>query len=795
MLPLALAVLLGVGLTLGLAELYINEWLAALLAGLIIAIALRIRPGPGHPGYRVARLCCVVLAAALWASLRASFYLEQRLPEDLAGKDILVSGRVVDIPQHENGVQRFEFELDGFDLGQQFPVLYNPPQRLRLSWYYAAKVNAGERWQLRLRLKPPHGFYNPGGFDYEGWLYQQGIHATGYVRDSKDSPDDNQLLATASAWSLDHLRQAIFERISERLADQPHVGMITALAVGERAAIDQQQWQQLISTGTNHLMAISGLHIGLAAGFGYLFTRRVLCRLMPARCLLIMPAQHMAIISALLLAAIYALLAGLTIPTQRALLMLASFSAAWLLRRNQWAFDALGLALLVILIWQPVSVLSAGFWFSFLAVGVIFYVFRNPASSRQRWLRWGGIQFCIALALMPLSLFMFQQSSLVSPLANLVMVPYVSLLVVPLVLLGMLLLAVWSWAGDGLLWLAAELMQFAWPLIDVLAGQEFARWVRPQPALWVVVLAMLGLGWLMAPRARMPSRLVRAAGGLFCLPLVLLQPESPEAGSFELHQLDVGQGLSVVIRTRQHALVYDTGAKMGSRLDAGDAVVVPFLRQLGVTTLDRLVVSHGDADHIGGAEAILRAYPRAALFGRDIEALAATSRTACSRGQRWHWDGVDFEFLHPDVDQPDTEGSRNNHSCILRISNAAGAALLTGDIEHDIEAQLLKASPEKLKAEVMLVPHHGSKTSSTDAFIAAVSPAYALLPAGYRNRYRLPAAEISQRYLAAGAKLLISGQEGTVSLVFSEQSGIRLDSRHRRDQHHYWNHLGAGMAQ
>ena len=791
MLPLALAVLCGVCLTLGLAELYITEWLAALLLGLVPAVALRMRSGSNHAGYRVAVLLCVVLAAALWASLRAAGYLQQRLPENLAGLDILVSGRVIDIPQQQDGVQRFEFVLDAFDISQQFTPLEHPPQKLRLSWYYAAKVNAGERWQLRLRLKPPHGFFNPGGFDYEAWLYQQGVHATGYVRDSPD----NRLLAAAAPWSLDRLRQAIFERITQRLADQPQLGMITALAVGERSAIDQHQWQQLISTGTNHLMAISGLHIGLAAGFGYLLTRRLLCRLIPARWLLLMPAQHMAIISALLLAGVYALLAGLTIPTQRALLMLASFSAAWLLRRNQWSFDALGLAMLVILIWQPVSVLSPGFWFSFLAVGVIFYVFRNPTTNRQRWLRWGGIQFCIALALMPLSLFMFQQSSLVSPLANLVMVPYVSLLVVPLVLLGMLLLALWPWAGEGLLWLAAELMALVWPLLDALAGLEFAHWVRPQPELWVVLLAMLGLGWLLAPKTRLPDLRIRVAGGLLCLPLLLIQPASPETGSFELHQLDVGQGLAVVIRTQHHALVYDSGARMGARLDAGDAVVVPFLRQLGVSALDMLVVSHGDADHIGGAEAILRAYPTAALVGRDIDTLAAVSSSACSRGQRWHWDGVDFEFLHPARDQHDANGRRNNHSCVLRVSNAAGAALLTGDIEYDVEAQLVASSPEKLGAEVMLVPHHGSKTSSSVAFINSVSPTIALLPAGYRNRYRLPAAEIVERYRAAGAQLLISGQEGALSLVFSEQQGIRLSRRYRHDQHHYWSHLPATMAQ
>jgi competence protein ComEC len=476
--------------------------------------------------------------------------------------------------------------------------------------------------------------------------------------------------------------------------------------------------------------------------------------------------------------------------------MLASFSAAALLRRNQWAFDALALALLVILVWQPASVLAPGFWFSFLAVGVIIYLFADGDNSRRsRWLRWGGIQFAIALALLPLSLFMFQQSSLVAPLANFIMVPYVSLLVVPLVLLAVLLMPIWSWASAGLLSLAAGLMALIWPLIEKLAGLDFASWVRPQPALWTVLLAMCAIACLLAPRRWLPSHYWRAASAVLLLPLLLLRPSAPAEGDFELHQLDVGQGLSVVVRTRSHALVYDTGARLGRRLDAGRAVVVPFLRQLGVRRLDSLVVSHGDSDHIGGAASVLQAFPEAALIGRDIESLTAVAKTACVRGQRWRWDGVDFEFLSPASGAGSGAGSggrRNNHSCVLRVSNRAGSALLTGDVEHSVESELLGSERQKLAAAVLVVPHHGSKTSSSAMFIAAVRPDYALISAGYRNRYRLPAARILARYRRSGAQTLISGLEGTVSLVFAASEGVVLNSRYRRDQRHYWNHLTTG---
>ena len=720
-------------------------------------------------------LLIFVFLGACWTSFHASHYLNHKLSENLAGQEFLIEGVIQGIPMKDDHVQRFMLAVSHFEIEDENVEL---PEYLRLSWYYGPLVNAGEHWRLRVRLKPPHGFMNPGGFDYEGWLYQKNIHATGYIRKS----DDNKKLADANVFSLDALRQRISTEIQLILKDEEHAGLITALAVGDRSPISDKHWDTLIRTGTNHLMAISGLHIGLAAAFGFWVVRR----LVPVTSMKHIPAQQLAMIAGLGVAVVYALLAGLSIPTQRALLMLSSFVLMLLLKRHFKSVNIMATALFAIMLWDPVSVLSAGFWFSFLAVSVILYVFSGRLSNGQGWSvrirQWGWMQFSIALALFPFSLLLFQQTSLISPLANLILVPYVSFLVVPLVLLALLLMPLLSLLSGYLLIAANKLLALIWPVIEALSTHPLAYWVKAAPDWPVLLLALIGVALLLAPRG-FPARWL---GGVMLLPIILNTADKPVVGSFEMAHLDVGQGLSVVVRTRHHVLVFDAGNKFGSRLDAGKAVVIPFLRHWSVDQLDKLVISHGDADHIGGAQAIVNVYPEVEVIGRDLEQIVAKNKRSCLSGESWQWDGVDFEFLHP---QDRAYSRRNNHACVLKVSAGGNHLLITSDIENEVERQLIKSYGDKLQAQVLVVPHHGSKTSSTQAFIEAVNPQIALLPVGYRNRYHHPKPEVVERYRSHGASIYYSGHAGTVTMLFNADTAPVVIDEYRKNHRKYWNHI------
>lgn len=739
------------------------------LAATLFIILLLWRFYRAHLYSGLFQSCGFVLAGFLWAVIQGQDYLDHRLPEELAGKDVHIEGIIEEIPVSQDRVQRFVLRVLTFDTESTGVV----PEKLRLSWYYGEKVNAGERWHFLVRLKPPHGFLNPGGFDYEGWLYQHQIHATGYIRKSQE----NRRLEASSLFSLSALRQKLSTHIQAALAGKSHAGLITALSVGDRSPISKTHWDELIKTGTNHLMAISGLHIGLAAAFGFWVVRR----LIPVRVMQRISAQQLAISGGLLVAVIYALLAGLSIPTQRALLMLFCFAGAWLLKRNFRALDALATALLAILIWDPVAVLSAGFWFSFLAVFVIFYVFSGRLQANKRWKQWGWMQFSIALGLFPISLFLFQQTSLVAPLANLVLVPYVSFLVVPLVLLALLVLPLSTALSSFLLLAANYLFEIIWPFISWLSESQYSHWAHSAPGLAEVLLALLGVLLLLAPRG-IPARWLSV---IFILPILTNSAEKLPIDSYELTLLDVGQGLATVVRTRNHVLVFDTGNKIGNKLDAGKAVVVPYLRQLSIDHIDRLVISHGDSDHIGGAQSVISNITVGELTGQDIENLLHSNKKSCTRGERWQWDGIDFEFLHPDEA---TYKRRNNRSCLLKVSGPGGSLLLAGDMEKKVEIRLVARQKQALKADVLVVPHHGSKTSSSKRFIEAVDPQIALFPVGYRNRYRLPNKDIVARYRASGADLYSSGYSGAIRILFDPETGVSIDDEYRKSHHKYWNH-------
>lgn len=752
------------------------------LAGAVLVQQLRALPAPEWSwllwvavpwcaASRRLRLPMAVLCGALWTVLQAHARLQPGLDPALEGRDLVVQGVVATIPQPKGRFTRFRFDVERA-LHDGTPV--DIPSRIRLNWYSERPALAvGQRWRLTVRLRRPRGFHNPGGFDYERWLLLQGIQATGYVRAGRGA---QRLQDAPLSHPLDALREAVSRRIGQALGGDPNRGILTALAIGERHGIERSQWRLMLDTGTNHLLAISGLHIGLVAGLVYLLAGRAwrlshrLCRRWPA--------PHAAALIAAVAGLAYALLAGLSLPTQRALIMLGVVMGAVLLDRVVRPGHSLSVALLVVLVWDPLAVLSVSFWMSFTAVAVILYGFAGRARIRSHWWQWGRVQWLLVLGLLPLTLYTFQRAALLAPLANLLAVPWVGWLIVPLVLLGMGCLYLWPALGGIALQLASLATDLLWRVLQILAGQPIALW-HHQPVPWTLIPAWVGVAWLLAPRG-WPARWL---GLVLLLPLALVSPPRPAAGAFWLTLLDVGQGLSAVVQTQAHTLVYDTGARFGEGLDMGEAVLIPFLRARHIDGIDTLVITHADNDHSGGAPALLEALPVTRVLRGAQIASALGGGQPCVAGQGWEWDGVAFEILHPPEAWP---GGENDRSCVLRIATAGGAALLSADIEIPAENWLVQSRGEALGADIMLVPHHGSRTSSSEAFIDAVGPSIALVSAGYRNRFGFPRPEVMARYKARGIAVLDTVAQGAIRITVHPEAGVSVQPGYREESRRYW---------
>jgi len=720
-------------------------------------------------------------AGFLWAATLAHHRLSDELPQHWEGRDIRLVGVVAGLPSEGERGQRFTFDVEKV-LTPDATV----PRHIQLTWYAAGfggkeiaappVVHAGERWRLTVRLKRPHGNANPHGFDFEAWALERNLRAGGYVRtEESNSRLDERVYHPA--YLIEAAREAVARRFQAVLGERPYAGVLKALAVGEQNAISQTQWQIFQRTGVTHLMSISGLHVTMLAGLAFVLVYAAWRRI-PAL-VLRLPARKAAALAGVLAALAYAWLSGFGVPTQRTLYMLGTVAAALWLGRSGSATRVLSIALLIVLLFDPWAVLAPGFWLSFGAVAAIFYVSAGRL-RRPHWLReWGITQWAVSLGLVPGLLLLFQQVSLISPLANAFAIPAISLVVTPLTLLGAVL------PFDWLLLVAHELTAWCMALLEALSHLPDAVWQQHAPQPWAVLAALLGILWMLLPRG-VPVRWLGASG---MLPLFLALPPQPQEGELWLSVLDVGQGLAVVAQTRRHALLFDTGTRFNHDSDSGNRIVVPYLRAAGIKRLDGLIVSHDDIDHSGGALSVLQALPVAWLASPlpagHVVAAQARRSLPCHAGQFWQWDGVGFEVLHPSRESYSDERIKDNdRGCVLKITSRYGSVLLPADVEQRSEQEMLARTPDKLAADLLIAPHHGSRTSSGEDFIVRAHPAKVVFTVGYRNRFGHPKPDVVERYRDAGAVLYRSDRDG--ALLFRFGSDGMKATVWRESSPRYW---------
>ena len=757
-----------------------------------------------------------VMAAVLGsgqAGWRASSFAQQAIPAELEGRDIRITGVVAAMPQRDESGIRFRIDVESAQLladgklqsvPKTVPKTVRLPPRIQLAWYRSlprlsedaalvpfaelqaaqGDVKAGERWQFIARLKAPHGNMNPHGFDYELWLWEQGIGATGYVRATpREAARGDGPIKIGETWAhpLEAARQRTRDAIFAKISNPQLAGVVAALAVGDQAAIDRADWDVYRATGVAHLMSISGLHITMFAWGAALLIGSVWRRSM--RLTHWLPAQHAALMGGVLLAVGYALFAGWGVPAQRTVWMLG-IAALLKLSGRQWPWPLVWLLVLALIVaLDPWALLSAGFWLSFVAVGILFAsdagrdkksAPNTSLSLAERLKNMLREQWVITLALAPLSLMLFNQVSIVGLLANALAIPWVTLIVTPLAMAGILVPPLWDAAAlavQGMSAVLAWMAQFPYATVSIASGAA----LLPATALFGAVLLVL----------RLPAA-VRFAGAVMMLPFLLYSAPRPAPGEFALLAADIGQGNALLVQTANHSLLYDAGARFSRESDAGQRTLVPLLRALG-EKLDVLVISHRDADHIGGAAAVLKMQPQAKLLSsieaeNDLQKVRAVER--CVAGQKWQWDGIDFDILHPKAEDYQTPQKPNAMSCVLRISNGRQTVLLTGDLEAAQELRLIDEQAP-LKADVLLVPHHGSKSSSTPQFLDAVRPNIAIVQAGYRNRFSHPVPEVMARYQERSIRLVASPKCGAAR--WSSTDGVAVDCQRETDRR-YWHH-------
>ena len=690
----------------------------------------------------------------------SSSILSWTLSKELEGKPVMIVGHIVSLPVVDKFGKRFEFIID------------KDHTKLRLFWHAKnpMKIFAGEKWQLKVKLKRIHGLRSHGAMDFEAWAFQKGIRATGNVIES----NENILLKKDySSYPVLHFRQLL----QEKIAYYPVSPWLTALIIGERNGISQFDWKVLRNTGTNHLMAIAGLHIGIMAGFIHLFSAWIWRKF--SLLTLVFPASLVGGSAALVIGISYSALAGYSIPTQRACFTLLVLMTALLAKRKIDSWHAWSLALLSVLSMNPLSVLSESFWLSFLTIALIIYGMSYRLSPSGIWWKWGRVQWIIGFGLIPISLMLYQECSLISFISNCIAIPWLGFLILPFCFLSVIFLFTIPILGEGCLYLANESLNGLWLFLTWMSTLPYATWHLAILNDVILFSTIIGFILLLLP-AGMPGKWI---GVIWLLPLILCKPSRPVEGDFWLTVLDIGQGLGTIVQTKNHILIYDTGPSFNNHYDMGESIVLPYLRTLATTRINKLIISHGDNDHIGGANAILKSMTVNDILTSVPEKFKRPAHY-CLAGNHWEWDKVKFTILYPS--QYDL-GLGNDSSCVLRIDNGNQSILLTGDIEKYAELRLLERMPHQLHADLIVAPHHGSKTSGLSNFIAAVQPKIVLYSTGYKNRYHFPHLSIVNSYKKINSTAFNTVDTGTMIFKLDRKNFLNKPECYRINNKKFWH--------
>ena len=763
-----------------------------------------------------------------WAAYLTHHRLDSVLCKDLEGVDILVTGVVDGLPSlGEQGI-RFTLKVESTELENDQTKLCGEkfPKRLSLGWYAGWRgqhilpsIKPGQRWRIPVQLKRPHGLMNPHGFDFERWMFQHNLgangsvraHAKGLLKSWRPQLVDDFVLSFGSIVELSrwHLRERIQAAAPK---NGNYVGVLVALVMGEQNAIAQADWRIFNATGIGHLISISGLHVTMLAGMGAALANRFWRR---RHWPLICPAQKVATLSGLVVAFIYTWLAGFQIPAQRTMYMVAVVAIAMWAGRVTRSFDIWWWALFLVVFLDPWAVYTPGFWLSFGAVAAILfampeesglseYGFSKKQPIWQSFKEASRVQAVVTIALLPLTLYWFSQVSIVSPIANALAIPLVSFVVTPFAMLGAVLpLPVSAWS----LWVAHTCMEFVAWFLEPLARTPWSVAYAAQPHLIYLALSMLGIVICIRPGRVSKTYKSRLFGLLCCIPLFLppgwernlLKIHKLEMGDYRVTVFDIGQGTAVLVETATHRLLYDTGPKTSPESDAGDRHLLPFLRGEGITYIDRLAISHKDTDHVGGALSLMANIRFGDLLGTLPEWHFLIGKAdelsmpalPCKAGQEWVWDGVLFKVWHPgpeiSFDPSYHLGKPNAMSCVIEVVGRHHAFWLTGDVEKGGEASIAREYVLADEVEsILLMPHHGSNTSSTSIFIDAIQPSWAIAQAGYRNRYRHPTSRVMTRYLERNIPTLETIYTGAQIWEFKEVGMRKIFWRNQ--QRRAWHH-------